>query len=114
VNDLWVSGYAVTAQQTFSPFPKAIGDAAAKTPGVEAIANVRAADAEIFGQVISASAINPEAVGIFNMDWVGGPGDAVFGRLGSDGAIVDNDYAKDHLLEMGSPMTMRSPNGESV
>src|SRR5207342_219794 len=52
VDDLWVSGYAITAQQTFSPLPIAPGNAAAKTPGVEAIANVRAADAEVFGQVI--------------------------------------------------------------
>src|SRR5262249_10488660 len=41
VNDLWTSGYAVTAEDNFSPIPIAAGNAAAKTPGVEAIANVR-------------------------------------------------------------------------
>ena len=56
VNDLWISGYAITAQQTFSPLPIAAGNAAAKTPGVEAIANVRGGDAQVFGQVITATA----------------------------------------------------------
>jgi putative ABC transport system permease protein len=113
VNDLWVSGYAITAQQTFTPLPIAAGNAAAKTPGVEAIANVRAGDASIFGHVTSASAVNPEAVGIFNMKWTAGS-DEVFGQLGSDGAIVDNDYAKDHGLQLGSPLTLTAPNGQEV
>ena len=113
VNDLWVSGYAITAQQTFSPLPIAPGNAAAKTPGVEAIANVRAADAEVFGQVIGATAVNPEAVGIFRMKWLAGS-DQVFGQLGSDGAFVDNDYADKHLLELGSPLTLRAPNGKTA
>ena len=113
VNDLWISGYAVTAQNNFSPIPIAAGDAAAKTPGVEAIANVRAGDAKVLGQVIQASAVNPEAVGIFNMKWIAGSEQA-FARLGADGAIVDKDYAKKRLLTLGSPIVLTSPNGKSV
>ena len=48
VEDLWISGYAITAQNNFEPIPIAAGNAAAKTPGVEAIANVRGGDAELF------------------------------------------------------------------
>jgi putative ABC transport system permease protein len=113
VNDLWVSGYAITAQQTFSPMPIAVGQEAAKTPGVEAIANVRAGDASVFGQVINATAVNPESVGIFNMKWTAGS-DTVFGQLGSDGAFVDKDYADKHLLDLGAPLTLTSPNGKSA
>ncbi len=113
VNDLWISGYAVTAQNNFSPIPITAGDAAAKTPGVEAIANVRVGDAKVLGQVIQASAVNPEAVGIFNMKWVAGSEQA-FADLGADGAIVDNDYAKKRLLTLGSPIMLTSPNGKSV
>ena len=38
VNDLWTDGYAITAEDNFSPIPIAAGNAAAQTPGVEAIA----------------------------------------------------------------------------
>ena len=110
VNDLWTSGYAVTAVNNFSPIPIAAGEAAAKTPGVQAIANVRAGDAEVFGHVISATAVNPESVGIFNLKWVDG-NDQVLGNLGAHGAFIDKSYAKDHNLRVGSPLTLTSPNG---
>ena len=48
VDDLWISGYAITAQNNFDPIPIAAGNAAAQTPGVQAIANVRGGDALIF------------------------------------------------------------------
>jgi putative ABC transport system permease protein len=110
VNDLWISGYAITAQNNFSPIPIAAGNAAAKAPGVQAIANVRAGDAQVFGSVIGATAINPEATGIFNLDWVEGS-DRVIANLGQDGAFVDKSYAERHLLSIGSPFELTSPNG---
>src|SRR5207253_2906978 len=61
VDDLWISGYAITAQNNFEPIPIAAGNAAAKTPGVEAIANVRGGDAELFGEVDQATAVGPGA-----------------------------------------------------
>ena len=60
VDDLWISGYAVTAENNFSPIPIAAGEAAAQTPGVQAIANVRGGDALVFNKVIQATAINPQ------------------------------------------------------
>lgn len=113
VDDLWISGYAITAENNFSPIPIAAGQAAAKAPGVEAIANVRAGDAEVLGQVIQASAVNPESVGIFNLKWKAGSPE-VIGTLGGNGAIVDDDYAKKRLLTVGSPIRLTSPNGKSV
>jgi putative ABC transport system permease protein len=110
VDDLWISGYAVTAQNNFSPIPIAAGQAAAKAPGVQGIANVRAGDALVFGQVINATAVNPEAVGIFNLKWIKGS-DRTIATLGAHGAFVDKDYAKKHLLEVGSPITLTSPRG---
>ena len=113
VDDLWISGYAVTAQNNFSPIPIAAGNAAAKTPGVQAIANVRGGDAQVLGQVIQATAVNPQAVGIFNLKWTKGS-DRVIGSLGADGAIVEDDYAKKRLLDIGTPIVLTAPNGKSV
>jgi putative ABC transport system permease protein len=110
VNDLWTDGYAITAQDNFSPIPVATGNAAAETPGVESIANVRGGDAAVYGKVIQATAVNPESVGIFRLDWVVGS-DAVLGTLGAHGAIVDKDYAEKHDLEVGSGLTLLTPRG---
>jgi ABC-type antimicrobial peptide transport system permease subunit len=110
VNDLWTSGYAVTAEDNFTPIPISAGNVAAKTPGVVAIANVRAGDAQVFGKTIQATGINPEARGIFNLKWIAGS-DAVIGQLGDHGAFVDKDYAKKHHLSLGSPLSLLAPNG---
>jgi putative ABC transport system permease protein len=113
VNDLWISGYAITAQNNFSPIPIAAGDAAAKTPGVEAIANVRGGDAQVFGKVIQATAVNPDSVGIFKLKWVDGS-PQVLAELGANGAFIEKSYAKSHNLAVGSPLRLTSPNGSSV
>jgi putative ABC transport system permease protein len=114
VNDLWVSGYAITAQNNFDPIPVAAGNAAARTPGVQAIANVRGGDAEIFNGVHQATAVGPGGAQIFNMTWLDGGSNAVFTRLGAHGAFTDKNFAKSHHLAIGSPLTLTAPTGESV
>ncbi|HEU5214953.1 MAG TPA: FtsX-like permease family protein [Gaiellaceae bacterium] len=114
VDDLWISGYAITAQNNFDPIPIAAGDAAAKTPGVQAIANVRGGDAEIFGSVHQATAVNPGGAEIFNINWLHGGSNAVIANLGANGAFVDDGFAKDHNLTIGSPLKLTAPTGQSV
>jgi putative ABC transport system permease protein len=114
VNDLWVSGYAITAQNNFDPIPIAAGNAAARTPGVQAIANVRGGDAEIFNGVHQATAVGPGGAQIFNMKWLDGGSSAVFTHLGAHGAFVDDGFAKKHNLTIGSPLTLTAPTGKSV
>jgi putative ABC transport system permease protein len=114
VDDLWISGYAITAQNNFDPIPIAAGNAAAKTPGVQAIANVRGGDAEIFGSVHQATAVNPGGAQIFRIKWLHGGSSAVIARLGANGAFTDDGFAKDHHLRIGSPLKLTSPTGQSV
>ena len=113
VDALWVSGYAITAQNNFTPMPIAAGNAAARTPGVEAIANVRGGDAKVFGQVDQATAVGPGAAEIFRMNWLSGD-NSIFKRLGANGTIVDDGFAKDHHLSVGSPIAMTVPTGQVV
>jgi len=114
VNDLWISGYAITAQNNFDPIPIAAGNAAAETPGVQAIANVRGGDAEIFGSVHQATAVNPGGAQIFNINWLQGGSNAVIAHLGANGAFTDDGFAKDHHLRIGSPLKLTSPTGQTV
>ena len=114
VNDLWVSGYAITAQNNFDPIPIAAGDAAAHTPGVQAIATVRGGDALIFNKVHQATAVGPGGSQIFNMKWLDGGSRAVFTRLGAHGAFVDDGFAKSHHLTIGSHLTLTAPTGKTL
>jgi putative ABC transport system permease protein len=114
VNDLWISGYAITAQNNFDPIPIAAGNAAARTPGVQAIANVRGGDALILGKVRQATAVNPGGSQIFNMKWLDGGSNAVIAGLGAHGAFVDDGFAKSHHLTIGSRLQLTAPTGETV
>jgi len=114
VDDLWKNAnYALTAQNNFSPIPVSVSNTAAKAPGVEAVGDVRAGQAKAFGDVYNATAVNPAAGRIFSLDWKDGS-DAVLAQLGNDGAFVDEGFADDHNLEVGSTFRQTFPNGETA
>jgi putative ABC transport system permease protein len=111
VDDLWKNAdYAITAQNNFSPLPVAAADAVAAAPGVTAVGNVRTGEVAAFGKAIFATAVNPEAARMFSLDWKEGS-DAILARLGPDGAFVDDGYADDHRLAIGSPIELTFPDG---
>ncbi len=112
VNDLFVGDYAITAQNNFSPIPIAAANAAAKTPGVTAVGNVRTGQARIFGSTEFATAVDPGIAQVIRMDWTAGSQE-VLSSLGKDGAFVDDGYADEHRLAVGSPVNMTFPNGNT-
>jgi putative ABC transport system permease protein len=114
VDDLWISGYAITAQNNFDPIPIAAGNQAARTPGVQAIANVRGGDALIFNKVHQATGVNPGGSQIFRIDWLDGGSNAVIAKLGAHGAFAEDSFAKSHHLKIGSPLTLTAPTGQTV
>ena len=113
VNEIFTSDYAITAQNNFSPIPVDAAEAAAKTPGVEAIASTRSGEARVFGSTEFVTAVDPDAAEVIKLDWVEGSQD-VFGELGADGAFVDDGFAKDHGLSVGSPITVTVPSGKQL
>jgi putative ABC transport system permease protein len=113
VEDLWNADYAITAQNNFSPIPVSAANAAKEVTGVTAVADVRAGDAKVFGKVVQATAVNPAAAQIFNVEWTQGS-QAALATLGNDGAFVDKDFAKKHDLSIGSPITVLTPRGKRL
>src|SRR5262245_29878434 len=112
VDDLWKNAdYAVTAQNNFSPIPVSVAEAAAKTPGVEAVGNVRAGQARAFGSVFNATAVDPGTREVFSIDWKEGS-DAILASLGEDGAFVTESFADDHNLKVGSPVELTFANSK--
>jgi putative ABC transport system permease protein len=111
VNDLWKNAdYAITAQNNFSPIPIAAAEAITKTPGVTAVGNVRAGQTQAFGKTISTTAVNPATGNMFSIDWKEGSA-SVPATLGENGAFVDDGFAADHKLHLGSTVPVTFPNG---
>ncbi len=113
VDDIFTSDYAITAQNNFSPIPTSAAEAAADADGVEAVASVRTAEARIFDSNEFVTAVDDAAADAITLDWIDGS-QQVFSELGRDGAFVADDYAEDHGLTVGSPITILTPSGEEV
>ncbi len=111
VNDLFVGDYAITAQNNFSPIPTDAADAAAKAPGVIAVGNVRTGQVLVSDEVEFATAVDPGVADVIEMEWTEGS-QAVFAELGEDGAFVDDSYAEDNALKLGSPVEITFPSGQ--
>ncbi len=113
VDDLWKaseSDYAITAQNNFSPIPIDAADAAAQAPGVAAVMNVRTGEVRAFDETIFATAVDPSASDLIALKWKDGSQD-VLASLGDGGAFVDDAYAEDNGLEVGSTIALTFPNG---
>jgi putative ABC transport system permease protein len=113
VNKIFIADYAITPQNNFDLMPPSAALAAAKTPGVEATASVRAGDGRAFGKTINVTAVDPQAPQVLTLDWKDGS-QAVLGQLGASGAFVDDGYAKSHHLTVGSPVAVETPTGATV
>jgi putative ABC transport system permease protein len=112
VNNIWQNAdYAITAQNNFSPIPPAAANAAAKSPIVEAVGNVRTGEAGAFGKSLFATAVNPPSSTMFHLDWVTGS-QQTMATLGATGAFVDKGYAKTHHLVAGSPLKVTFADGQ--
>ena len=112
VNDLFTGDYAITAQNNFSPIPTSAAESAAQAPGVTAVGNVRTGEARIFGATEFATAVDPGMKEVISMDWVEGSPETL-ATLGDDGAFIDDGYADDHELRLGSPIEVTFPSGET-
>ena len=113
VEELWSDAdYAVTAQNNFSPIPASVAEGVRDTPGVEEVGEVRTGDAQAFGDPFFATAVTPELGPMLNMTWDEGSDDAL-SQLGNDGAVVDDSYAEDHGLRLGSPIELTFANGDT-
>lgn len=115
VDDLWKtsdSDYGITAQNNFSPIPVDAANAAAEVPGVVAVMNVRAGQVRAHDETIFATAVDPTARELIILKWKNGSQD-VLADLGPDGAFVDDGYADDHDLQVGSLISVTFPSGDA-
>jgi putative ABC transport system permease protein len=114
VEDLWADAdYAITAQNNFSPIPATVSESLEDVDGVASVGNIRTGDAAAYGDEFFATAVNPELGPMLGVTWAEQSSDDVIGDLGSDGAFVDEGYAEDHDLRLGSPVELTFANGDT-
>ena len=113
VEQIFTSDYAITAQNNFSPIPIAAAEAAAEAPGVAALANVRTGEGRINDTNEFVTAVDAGAESAITLEWTEGS-QAVLGDLGRDGAFVDDGYAEDNDLSVGSQIELLTPSGKTL
>jgi putative ABC transport system permease protein len=112
VNQLFVADYAVTAGN--NPLTNKAAAAVRKVPGVEAVTEIRGANAKLVGKSsILASGVEANAAKVVPLKWTSGS-DSVPAQLGRDGAFVNDQFADDHSLSVGSPLTVTTPAGKTL
>jgi putative ABC transport system permease protein len=107
------SNYVVTSKNGFEPFPASAGAALTGSPGVSLVSNVRSDQAKVFGSGTLVNGVPPSFGRVFNLHWSEGS-DAVLGRLGQGGAVLEKSYADDHNLRVGSTFSLRTASGQLV
>jgi putative ABC transport system permease protein len=103
--------YVLTSQNGFDQFS---GDAVRKlpsVPGVGVASPIFDDRARVFGKDTTVEGIDPRTIALtYDLKLASGS----LAALGSNGAIVKKDYAKDHHLRVGSPFTITTPDGKRL
>jgi putative ABC transport system permease protein len=111
VSELFVADYAVTAGQ--HPLTNKAAAAVRKVPGVEAVTEIRGAQAKLNGKSVKVSGIDANLAKVVPIKWASGS-DSVPAHLGRDGAFVNDQFAADHSLKVGSPLTVATTTGKTL
>jgi putative ABC transport system permease protein len=105
--------WVVTSQDGYLPFVAAAGDAVDEVGGASAT-DVRSDLAKVAGSSRYLTGIEPDTItNAYNFDWVDGS-DEVLGSLGTNGALVDKDFAEDKNLEVGDAFSLQVPSGKEM
>jgi putative ABC transport system permease protein len=111
VDKLFVSDYAITSENTFTPLTIEAERAVSLAPGVTAVSGIRAGSARYLDATHNLTAIDPAAPKVVHLDWTAGS-DRVFSELGGGGFFTDDKYAKKKHLRVGSSLRLQFPSGK--
>ncbi len=113
VNELFVADYSLSAGNNGELLTNEAAQAVAKAPGIEAVSEIRSGDARVDGKKVLLTGVDASVTKVIDMKWTSGSS-SVPAQLGRDGAFVAKRYADDNSLKLGSPLTVKTPTGESL
>jgi putative ABC transport system permease protein len=105
VDENFAGGLVIQNSDGFSPIPNGAARAARKVPGVKLVATVRGAQAKVIegaapGGTVQVNAPTRDIGTTLNIEWKQG-GPSALRRLSAGEAIVSDDFASSHGLEVG-------------
>jgi len=109
VDELFVADYSLTAGD--NPLTSKAAEAARKAPGVEIVSEIRTGSGKLNGKTVAVDGVDASLQQVVDMTWSAGEGN-VPAQLGTTGAFVKKNYADDHDLAVGSPLTLKTPTGK--
>jgi putative ABC transport system permease protein len=106
--------YVVNGRDGWSSIDPAAAAAVRDAPGVTAATGITQDEGRAFGEKATVDGVDPAAIGrVFRFDWKDGD-EGSLRALASDGAIVDESYADEHGLEIGSPVEVTAASGRKL
>ncbi|HEV3407491.1 MAG TPA: FtsX-like permease family protein [Gaiellaceae bacterium] len=114
IEDQVIADYVITSQDGFTPFVAEAGEAARAAPDEELVTDVRSDLGKVAGAAGYVTGIDEGSIEqAYRFEWQQGSAD-VLGRLGSNGAIVDADFAEEHDLAVGDRTTLVSSSNQKL
>jgi len=115
VDENFAGGLVIQNTDGFSPIPNGTAKAAERVPGVALVATIRGAEAKVLegrqaGAKTRVNAPTPDISEAVNIEWKQG-GPATLRNLGDGEAIVADDFAGSHDLEVGSRFRLLTQTG---
>lgn len=110
IDENFAGGLVIENSDGFSPIPAGAARAAEKVPGVKAVATIRGAEAEVVGsggKTVKVNGPTPNIEEGVEIEWLKG-GPAKLRHLADDEAIVSDDFANEHNLEVGDTFSLLS------
>jgi putative ABC transport system permease protein len=113
IEDQVSADWVITSQDGYLPFVASAGDAVDGVQGASTT-DVRSDLAKLAGSSRYLTGIEPNTItDAYNFEWVDGS-NAVLGELGSNGAILDKDFAEDKNLSVGDTFSAQVPSGKEI
>ncbi|MBA3364727.1 MAG: FtsX-like permease family protein [Actinobacteria bacterium] len=102
----------LTSEDGYTEFVAGASDAAKTAAPARVVTEVREETARVAGSAQNVSGIDPDLITTgYAFDWKEGS-DAVLAQLGTDGAIVAENFADDKGLLVGESFTLEAPGGK--
>ncbi len=109
-----IGDLTISNDDGFSDIPIRVRDEVATIDGVEVASALRFTEDEVNGEAGTLTLIDPETAGqVLKLDWVEGSDD-LLASLAPDEAVVDETFATDNDLEVGSSFVADTVSGDPV
>jgi putative ABC transport system permease protein len=113
IEDQIAADLIITSEDGYSPFAAGASTAAGKAEGVQEVTDVREEIGRVAGSGKDLTGIDPDRITSgYNFDWTEGS-DSVLADLGTDGAVVADNFADDKNLTVGDRFTAQAPGGKT-